>query len=80
MTIAADVTNAKLQLSDEFDIAGNISDANQLKLDFTVKFIDEIGGVYTGAIGQTPASIGIYYTNNYSADSGHFNYSYTASF
>jgi hypothetical protein len=80
MTVAADITNANLQLSDEFDIAGNISEANQLKLDFNVKFIDEIGNVYTGAVGQTPASIGIYYVNNYSADSGYFNYSYTASF
>ena len=80
MTISADVTNAQLQLSDEFDFAGTASDSDQLKLDFVVKFIDEVGEVYTGAIGQTPASIGVYYVNNYSADTGPFTYSYTASF
>jgi hypothetical protein len=76
MTISADITNAQLQLSDEYDIAGSISETNQLKLDFSAKFIDEVGDVYTGALGQTPASIGIYYTNNYSADTGTFTYSY----
>jgi len=78
IAISADITNAQLQLSDEYDIAGSISETNQLKLDFSVKFIDEVGAVYTGAIGQTPASIGIYYTNNYSADTGTFTYSYTS--
>lgn len=79
MTISADITNAAIQLSDEFDVAGNISEANKLKLDFSAKFIDEVGAVYTGAPGQTPASIGIYYTNAYSADTGTFTYSYTSS-
>ena len=74
-----DITNAEIQLSDEFDVTGGISEANQLKLDFSVKFIDEVGSVYTGAVGQTPASIGIYYTNAYSADTGSFTYSYTSS-
>jgi len=78
MTISADITNAKIQLSDDFDVAGSISEANQLKLDFSAKFIDEVGSVYTGALGQTPASMGIYYTNNYSADTGTFTYSYTS--
>ena len=79
MTISADITNAEIQLSDEFDVTGGISEANQLKLDFSVKFIDEVGAVYTGAVGQTPASIGVFYTNNYSADTGSFTYSYTSS-
>ena len=79
MTISADITNAAIQLSDEFDVAGNISEDNQLKLDFSATFIDEVGIVYTGAPGQTPASIGIYYTNAYSADTGTFTYSYTSS-
>jgi hypothetical protein len=79
ITISADITNAKIQLSDEYDVAGNISETNQLKLDFSANFIDEVGSVYTGAPGQTPASIGIYYTNNYSADTGTFTYSYTSS-
>ena len=79
LTISADITSATIQLSDEFDVAGTISEANQLKLDFSAKFIDEVGNVYTGAVGQTPASIGIYYTNDYSADTGSFTYSYTSS-
>ena len=79
MTISADITSATIQLSDEFDVAGNISEANQIRLDFKAKFIDEVGSVYTGAVGQTPASIGIYYVNSYSADSGTFTYSYTSS-
>ena len=79
MTISADITSASIQLSDEFDVAGNISEANQIRLDFSAKFIDEVGSVYTGAVGQTPASIGIYYVNSYSADSGTFTYSYTSS-
>lgn len=78
MTISANQGNAQIQLSDEFDVAGSISEANQLKLDFTAKYIDEVGTVYTGAVGQTPASIGIYYTNAYSADTGSFTYSYTS--
>jgi hypothetical protein len=79
ITISADITNAAIQSSDEFDVAGNISEDNKLKLDFSAKFIDEVGAVYTGAPGQTPASIGIYYTNAYSADTGTFTYSYTSS-
>jgi hypothetical protein len=79
MTISADITNAEIQLSDEFDVTGGISEANQLKLDFNAKFIDEVGSVYTGAVGQTPASIGIYYINTYSTDNGPFTYSYTSS-
>ena len=79
MTISADITSATIQLSDEFDVAGNISEENQIKLDFSAEFIDEVGAVYTGALGQTPASIGIYYTNAYSADTGTFTYSYTSS-
>jgi len=79
MTISADITNATIQLSDEFDVTGGISEDNQLKLDFSATFIDEVGAVYTGAVGQTPASIGIYYTNAYSADTGSFTYSYTSS-
>ena len=79
MTISAYITSASIQLSDEFDVAGNISEANQIRLDFSAKFIDEVGSVYTGAVGQTPASIGIYYVNSYSADSGTFTYSYTSS-
>ena len=78
MTISADITSATMQLSDEFDVTGGISEANQIKLDFSAKFIDEVGAVYTGALGQTPASIGIYYTNSYSADTGSFTYSYTS--
>lgn len=76
--ITADVVNAQIQLTDEYNFAGvDASGNNQLLLDFTVKFIDATGIVYTGAAGQTPTSIGVYYTNNYSADTGYFNYTYS---
>ena len=78
ITVSADVENGEIQLSDEFDVTDGISEANQLKLNFVAKFIDEVGAVYTSAPGQTPASIGIYYTNAYSADTGSFTYSYTS--
>lgn len=79
MTISADITNAEIQLSDEFDVTNGISEANQIKLDFSVKYINQVGNIYTGTLGEIPASIGIYYTNNYSADTGPFTYSYTSS-
>jgi hypothetical protein len=59
------------------DPSGN----NQMLLDFTAKFIDATGAVYTGAPGQVPFSIGIYYTNlawGSQTDQGYFNYSYSS--
>jgi hypothetical protein len=80
--IVADVINAKIQLSDEYNFAGtDPSGSNQMLLDFTAKFLDATGAVYTGAAGQVPSSIGIYYTNlawGSQTDQGYFNYSYSS--
>ena len=80
--IVADIINAKIQLSDEYNFAGtDPSGNNQMLLDFTAKFIDAAGAVYTGAPGQVPFSIGIYYTNfawGSQTDQGYFNYSYSS--
>jgi hypothetical protein len=80
--IVADVVNAKIQLSDDYNFAGtDPSGNNQMLLDFTAKFLDATGAVYTGAVGQMPTSIGIYYTNlawGSQTDQGNFNYSYSS--
>jgi len=79
MTISADISAAKTQLSDEYDFAGSDStNTNAQKLDFSVKFYDATGNVYTGAVGQTPYSIAVYYSNTLSSDAGYFNFSYTS--
>lgn len=78
--VVADVANAKIQLSDEYNFAGtDPSGNNQMLLDFKAQFIDATGAVYTGAAGQVPTSIGIYYVNlawGSQTDQGYFNYSY----
>jgi hypothetical protein len=67
-------------LSDEYNFAGtDPSGNNQMLLDFKAQFIDATGAVYTGAAGQVPTSIGIYYVNlawGNQTDQGYFNYSY----
>jgi hypothetical protein len=83
LQIVADVSNAKIQLSDEYNFAGtDPAGDNQMKLDFQARFIDAVGVVFTGAPGQVPTSIGIYYTNlawGNQTDQGNFNYSYRSS-
>ena len=80
--ITADIANAKIQLSDEYNFAGtDPSGDNQMLLDFKAQFIDAAGAVYTGAAGQVPTSIGIYYTNlawGSQTDQGYFSYSYSS--
>ena len=80
--IVADIINAKIQLSDEYNFAGtDPSGNNQMLLDFKAQFIDASGAVFTGAPGQIPTSIGIYYTNlawGSQTDQGNFNYSYSS--
>lgn len=80
--IVADIINAKIQLSDEYNFAGSDpSGNNQMLLDFKAQFIDAAGVVFTGAPGQVPTSIGIYYTNlawGNQTDQGYFNYSYSS--
>lgn len=82
ISIAADVnssTAAQIQLDDEFDFAGvDAGDTNAVILTFTGGFLDAVGNVYTGAAGQVPSSVAVYYTNNLSGDAGFFGFSYSA--
>jgi hypothetical protein len=82
ISIAANVTStsaAQIQLDDEYDYAGvDASDTNALILGFTAGFLTQTGSTYTGAVGQVPYSIAIYYTNNLANDAGVFGFSYTA--
>ena len=83
MTISAYIGSgsaSKIQLSDEYEFAGVDPDGSkQLLLDFTARYTDADGAVYTGSAGQVPHTIEIYYTNNYSADNGAFRYRRTTS-
>lgn len=75
MTVTGNMTTGLIQLSDEYDFTGADPDGSkQLLLDFSASYTDATGAPYTGAAGQVPNTITVYYTNNYSADSGAFNY------
>jgi hypothetical protein len=75
MTVTGNMTTGKIQLSDEYDFAGtDVDGSKQLLLDFSAGYVDATNAVYTGSAGQVPNTIMVYYTNNYSADSGAFNY------
>jgi hypothetical protein len=79
ISIAADVNNHYIMSSDEYDFAG--SDSGNIiatNLSFNAVFLDANGNEYTGAVGQSIKSIGIYYTNTLSNSDGRLNYSYTA--
>jgi len=77
LTISADISNGKLQLSDDYDYAGaDPSGENSLKLDFRVVFLDQSGNSYT--TGETPYTIVLLYTNTLSNDSGTFVYTFSA--
>jgi hypothetical protein len=68
-----------VQLSDDFDFAGPANDiALQTSLDFKAVFLDQSNAICTSPA-QTPASIGIYYTNPYGGASGELYYTYSAS-
>lgn len=79
LTIAADIDNAVIQLSDDYEFAGVDPDFSIAPaLEFSVKFFDASGAVYTGAGGQVPYSIAVYYKNTLANDYGQMFYSYTA--
>lgn len=84
ITIVADIDasvdsprSALVQLTDEYDYAGKLSEEDSIKLDFTVTLVDQLGITYTGALGQTPYSIVVNYTNP-AGESGLLTYTYTA--
>lgn len=79
MLVTADVSNAKIQLSDEFNFAGNdVTNTTALVLDFSATFLTSTGSTYTGSAGQQPYSIAINYVNNLGGEAGYISYSYTA--
>lgn len=79
LTISADADNKKIQLSDEYNYSGYDPDNTQaLKIDFSAKFMDQLGYPYTGAAGQVPTSLAVFCLNIVEGDVGHVDYSYTA--
>jgi Major tropism determinant N-terminal domain len=79
--VSADIDNAIVKLSDEYDFIGTDSTGlNAIKLEFRVRFLDNTGATYTGALGQVPSSIDVQYINTMSSDNGTFTYTYNSSF
>ena len=77
ITIVANTQTGNVQLSDEFNFAGNdLANVTSLLLDFKALFLSQTGATYTGAGGQVPSSIEVAYVNNYTNDFGTFTYSY----
>jgi hypothetical protein len=77
--ITADVDSTQIQLSDDYEFAGSDSTNSIAQLlDFSVFFLDASGAKYTGALGQIPNSVAVYYSNRQTGDAGKFNYSYSS--
>jgi hypothetical protein len=78
ISIAADIDQAYIESSDEFDFAGNDSgNTIATQLSFSAVFLD----ANSNDVAQTGLaihSIGLYYTNTLSNNDGRLNYSYTA--
>ena len=79
ITISANITTGLLQLTDEYDFAGNNSIDDAVKLDFNVKFLAADGTTYTGAAGQVASSVSVNFVNTLTSDTGYFNFSYSYS-
>ena len=70
-----------VQLSDEYDFAGNDTSEKSIKLSFSAALLDAVGATYIGSPGQIPSSLSILYLNSLSTgggDSGSFSYTYKA--
>jgi hypothetical protein len=81
MTVSVNIGTAPtyvpfVQLSDDYDFAGNDTSEKSIKLSFTAAFLDAVGAVYIATPGQVPSSLGIYYINALAGDSGSFSYTY----
>lgn len=77
MTISADVINRKIQLSDEYEFAGtDVANTDAIYLDFKAEFLNKLGVATT----TDPWTIVISYINDYSGDTGTFNYTYKSIF
>ena len=78
--ISADIDHGKIQLTDDYEYAGaDVAEAAALGLNFSASFLDELGVAYTGAPGQVPGSIMLFYTNTLINDTGYLTYSITTS-
>ena len=66
-----------VQLTDEYDYAGTLSEEASLKLDFTAKLTNELGATFAGPTGQDPFSIVVEYSNP-AGEPGLLSYTYTA--
>jgi hypothetical protein len=86
MTVSVNVGTAPtytpfVQLSDEYDFAGNDTSEKSTKLSFSAAFLDAVGATYIASPGQVPSSLGIFYINSLSSgggDSVAFSYTYKA--
>ena len=71
-----------VQLSDDYNFAGVDTaigtSTTSLALTFSPVLINRAGTAYTGTVGTAPYSIGIYYSNSLTGDSGTLYYTYTA--
>ena len=75
LTITADVTNSRIQLSDEYNFAGvDNTDVNATYLDFKAQFLDITGAITAGS----PWTIVLSYVNNLPGDTGVLSYTYTS--
>ena len=79
LTVAADIDNRLLQLTDEYDYAGGTdpSGLTASNLAFSARYLDRTGNeiVSSGVGAAAPYSLAIKYTNA-SADSGYLTYTY----
>jgi hypothetical protein len=76
--ITADVARSKIQYADDYTFAGTDADNSIAQvLKFSAIFLDAAGNLYTGALGQVPSTLAVFYVNTLANDSGVLNYSYT---
>jgi len=76
LSIVADIDAEVEQIVDEYDYTGGDDDMS-LTLEFILKVLDQDGNEYTGAVGQTASSLGIFYTNTGAGLPGSLNYTYS---
>jgi hypothetical protein len=76
LSIVADIDSEVEQIVDEYDYTGGDDDMS-LTLEFILKVLDQNGLYYTGAVGQTASSLGIFYINPGAGLPGSLNYTYS---
>jgi hypothetical protein len=76
LSIVVDIDSEVEQIVDEYDYTGGDDDMS-LTLEFILKVLDQDGLYYTGAVGQTASSLGIFYINPGAGLPGSLNYTYS---